>query len=152
VNSVEMGPGGNYGVGIFEHYSRINHACNPNVQCSYNPLLEEMTTHATRKINEGEEIFTSYMNCTRLTRLERQNFLDHWGFKCGCECCIGPKAAASERRRSKMSTLNQRLAVYAQMPVLAPVPRNPRTALEICEDLLELYRFEDITDYTLAKL
>lgn len=59
VNSVEMGQGGLYGSGIFEHYSRINHACNPNVQSSYNPLLRKFTVHTVRQIHKGEEILTS---------------------------------------------------------------------------------------------
>jgi len=151
VTSVEMGPGGHYGVGIFEHYSRINHACNGNVQCSYNPLLKKLTVHTTRQINKGDEILTSYIDGTCRTREERRNVLDHWGFECGCECCVGSKAAASERRRSKMSTLKQRLAVYAKKPA-SQVPRSPRAALRLCEDILELYRFEDITDYNLALL
>jgi hypothetical protein len=50
-----------------------------------------------------------------------------------------------------MSTLNQWLAVYAQMPGFQK-SGSPRTALKKCEGLLELYRFEDITDYNLAIL
>lgn len=154
-NQVEMGPGGCYGSGIFEHYSRINHACNPNVHNSCNPLLEKLTVHATRKINKGDEILTSYIDGTCYTRDRRQVDLGHWGFECGCECCIGPKVAASERRRSKMSMLKQRLAelqaVNAEMPE-PPVPGNPQAAPKLCESLLELYRVEGITDYNLAML
>ena len=158
-NQVEMGPGGCYGSGIFEHYSRINHACNPNVQNSYNPLLEKLTVHATRKINKGDEVLTSYIDSTCLTREGRHNDLDHWGFECGCECCIGPKAAASELRRSKIFMLKKRLAAHlaklqtanAEMPE-PPVPGNPQAAPKLCESLLELHRVEGITDYKLAML
>lgn len=154
VNSVGMGPGGCYGSGIFEHYCRINHACNPNVQCSYNRLLKKQTVHATRQINKGEEILTSYIDSTCNPREDRQRTLSNWNFECGCTCCTGPKAAASERRRNKMHLMKLQLDLYDrtfQIPGI-PRPRSPRAALRLCESLLELYRFEDITDYNLAIL
>ena len=151
VNSVSMGPFRHERLGIFENYNRINHACNPNVQNTYNKLLEKMTIHASRQINKGEEILTSYIDGACLTREERQKSLGHWGFECGCEICIGPKAAASERRRSRMFALNQRLSNYA-WAAESSVPGSPQTNLKRCEDLLELYRFEDITNFSLAIL
>lgn len=154
VSSVGMGPGSHYGTGIFEHYSRVNHACNPNVQSSYNPLLEKLTVHAVRQINKGEEILTSYIDSTCRTREERQNLLSRWGFECGCTCCTGSRAAARERRRSRMSILNRRLGFYVQdlqIPHFRGL-RSPRSALKVCGDLLELYMYEDITDYNLAML
>lgn len=64
-------------------------------------------------------------------------------------------AAASEGRRSKMSFIDGQLDRYAKGRLPgpgSPVPDGPRAALELCQDLLELYRVEDITDYNLAQL
>jgi hypothetical protein len=154
VNRVGMGQDGCDGSGIFEHYCRINHACNPNVQCSFNPLLEKLTVHATRQINKGDEILTSYIDSTCTPREDRQRVLNYWGFKCGCTCCTGPNAAAGERRRTEMHFINHQLDLYErslQIPGV-PVPDSPRAALKLCESLLELYRLEETTDYNLATL
>jgi hypothetical protein len=154
-NSVAMGEDGVYGSGVFEHYSRINHACNPNVHNSYNPTLQKLTVHAVRQINKGEGILTSYIGGTCRKRQQRQLDLDNWDFECGCKCCTGPKAADSERRRKRMFDMDQQLAFYARgMPALPgfPVPRNSQAALKLTEDLLELYRSESITDFSLATL
>ena len=153
-NSVAMGEGGEYGSGIFEHYSRINHACNPNVHNSYNPTLQKLTVHAVRQINKGEEILTSYIAGTCRTREQRHQHLSNWGFECRCKCCVGPRAAESEPRRSRMFDMDQQLAFYdkgIRMPGFQ-TPSSPRAALEVCEELLELYRSESITDFSLSLL
>lgn len=153
-NSVAMGEGGEYGSGVFEHYSRINHACNPNVHNSYNPTMKKLTVHAVRQINKGEEIVTSYIAATCRTRQQRQQLLGNWGIECGCKCCIGPRAAESESRRSKMFEMDQQLALYDKKIRLPGfrTPSSPRAALEVCEELLELYRSESITDFSLSLL
>ena len=153
-NSVAMGEGGEYGSGVFEHYSRINHACNPNVHNSYNPTLQQMSVHAVRQIHKGEEILTSYIAGTYLTREKRQQILSKWGFECCCNCCIGPRAAASDRRRSRMFDMDQKLKLYnksIRLPWLRTLS-SPRAALRVCEDLLELYMLEGITDFSLSLL
>jgi hypothetical protein len=139
----------------FEHYSRINRACKPNVHNSYNPTLQKLTVHAVRQINKGEEILTSYIAGTCHTRQQRQVGLNNWGFECGCKCCKGAKAVASEDRRKLMFDMEQQLAFYSEgLPELPgfPVPESSQAALEVAEDLLELYRSECIADFSLATL
>ena len=155
-NNVAMGNAGEYGSGIFEHYCRINHACNPNVHNSYNPTLQQMTVHAVRQIHKGEEILTSYIAGTYLTREKRQQILSKWGFECGCECCTGPRTTGSDRRRGRMFDMDQKLKLYDKSKSI-PLPwfrtlSSARAALKVCEDLLELYRLEGITDFSLSLL
>ena len=134
-NNVAMGKGGS---GVFEHYSRINHDCNPNVNNVWNSTIEKLTVHAVRQINKGEEITTSYVDSTCRTRQQRQKELDNWDFVCSCKCCTGPNATASERRRKRMFTMDQELESYASVSSGSSVPRNAQAALSVAEDLLEL--------------
>lgn len=155
-NTVQMGENNEYGSGVVEHYSRINHSCSPNVHNSYNPTIGMFTIHAVRQINKGEEIVTSYINGSCRTHEQRTNLLRNWGFKCECECCSGPKAAAVEKRRSKMFELDQNLAFYGHGLPPVPgyaIPRTPQAALKVAEELLELLellRSESITDFGLT--
>lgn len=151
VNCVEMQEINTTRAGVFEHYSRINHACNPNVHNSYNLTLGKLTVHAIQQINKGEEILTSYIDGTCSTRKQRQQILSRWGFECGCKSCTGPKAAASDERRGRMFDMNQQLALYTDQKQTTGslVPSNPPAALKVAEDLLELYRTEGITDLSL---
>ena len=153
-NCVQMG-GGEYGSGVFQHYSRINHSCIPNVHNAYNPSLDRLTVHAVRQTNKGEEILTSYIDGYCRTHEQRQQSLNEWGFfKCSCRCCTGSRAAVSGKRRARMFEIDQDLAFYAAglPPMLKPsVPRNPQAALKLSEELLDLCRSEAITDYNLTQ-
>ena len=154
-NCVEMSEINTTRAGVFEHYSRINHACNPNVHNSYNLTLGKLTVHAIQQINKGEELLTSYIDGTCKTRQQRQKILIDWGFECGCKTCTGPKAAASDERRGRMFDMTQQLAFYAagqRQTTGSPVPSGPTKALELAKDLLKLYNFEGITDLSLVEM
>jgi hypothetical protein len=152
-NSVDMGEDGEYGSEVFASYSRINHSCAPNVQNSYNPTLKKLTVHATRQIDKGEEILTSYVNLHR-TYEQRKTALHVWQVDCECRCCAGPKAAGSKRRRELIFDVDQKLAAYTRnirARVLGiSVPKNAQEALDVAKRLLQLLRDEGLAGMNLA--
>lgn len=127
-NSVAMGPNHEYGSGVFEKYSRINHAYAPNVHNHYNPTLGLLAVHAVKQINKGEEILTSYIDSTCRNRDQRSRALNIWGAKCECRCCSGPKAAASDVRRKRLFELDQVFAYDAE------AKRNPTLPILMTDD------------------
>ncbi len=83
--------------GIFLNASRINHACDSNSQVFWNENTEQITVHALRDIEQGEEIMITYMSSLK-TRKDRRKFLQkHYGFNCLCNLCCLP---ADQRRES----------------------------------------------------
>jgi hypothetical protein len=106
VNAAAMGYTGELGSGVFKSFSRINHSCTPNVHHSYNPTLKKLTVHATRHINKGEEILTTYTNLDRIYE-QRTDLLSNWHVRCECKCCAGPNADASKGRRVRMFEADQ---------------------------------------------
>jgi hypothetical protein len=155
VNCVDLPEVHTNRAGVFEHYSRINHACNPNVHNAYNSILGKLTVHAIQEINKDEEILTSYIDGTWSTRQQRQQVLSNWDFDCGCDTCTGPKAAANDERRHRMHEMYQQMKVYAagRRPVAeSPVLSDSHAVLKVAEELLELYKSEGITDLSLAEM
>ena len=66
--------------------SRLNHSCVPNVMHYWNEAIGRLTIHATKAISAGEELLTSYVE-PLLSRWERTNLLEQWGFTCRCAAC-----------------------------------------------------------------
>lgn len=78
------------GGGLFIEASRINHACNPNTQNSWNERISRETIHAVRDIKKGEEITISYIG-HYAPYDERQLILKtKFNFNCACEQCSLP--------------------------------------------------------------
>jgi len=148
-NSVGMGDDGNspLGVGVFASYSRVNHSCTPNVHNSYNPTLNKLTVHATRQINENEEILTSYIDIFQ-TREKRNADLSEWDFRCRCKCCAAPNTADSDRRRERLSDAEKELAAFMngqRSHSRLSIPGNSQEALEVAEVLLQVLREGGVT-------
>lgn len=91
-------------IGLFPKIARINHSCRPNASYYWSDTLNKHIVYATRKIEQGEEIFVSYISLL-LTQEQRQKHLDRYGFKCTCEACAQERAAkeASDDRRTTIS-------------------------------------------------
>lgn len=97
------------GGGLFIEASRINHACKPNTQNSWNERIGRETIHAVRDIKKGEEITISYIGYFA-TYAERQSYLkDKFKFDCACELCSLPpdQRMASDERLSIIHKLDQ---------------------------------------------
>ncbi|KAF2245277.1 SET domain-containing protein [Trematosphaeria pertusa] len=87
-------------VGLFPKGARINHSCRPNSSQFWNARIGKRVVYAIRRIEEGEEIFATYIPLLHAHEV-RQKRLDQFGFKCGCEACAQELAAqeASDKRR-----------------------------------------------------
>ncbi|RSL44295.1 hypothetical protein CEP53_011295 [Fusarium sp. AF-6] len=83
--------------GLYLIASRVNHACLNNAHDSWNRILEKLTLHALRDIEEGEEITICYLNRLR-DRAGRQAGLR--GFTCTCSLCSleGQRLQESDQR------------------------------------------------------
>lgn len=78
----------------------------------YNCTLGHLTMHTVRDIAEGEELTDGYIWTTCMTRSEREEAPDHWGFKCTCTPCTGPETANSNIRRKRLGVLRQSLLAF----------------------------------------
>jgi len=78
---------------LFPLMARVNHACQPNADFICRPRKGVQDLVATRLINEGEEIFISYLPAmaegSAPTKV-RQSYVREWyGFSCLCkQCCV----------------------------------------------------------------
>jgi hypothetical protein len=77
----------------------LNHSCVPNAYATFEDDIQELTVHALRDINYGEEICISYLEGAALfqpalpqpgsSRATRREFLQiQRGFDCLCEACL----------------------------------------------------------------
>ncbi|KAH8824033.1 hypothetical protein DL96DRAFT_1532375 [Flagelloscypha sp. PMI_526] len=77
--------------GIYVVHSHINHNCNPNISIRHldqRTALSKITVIAKRDIEEGEELFITYVN-PELPYKARQSELAEWGFgSCDCKRCM----------------------------------------------------------------
>ena len=149
-NCVAMGTKNQWGVGVFELYSRINHSCIPNVHNSYNASIQREVVHAVKPIAAGEEILTSYIPNVR-TKAQRQAQLKQYGFRCECTACTGANASQHEKRRKRLFQLDQTFAAIgmADTPLggllQALMPSNNNHNLAMAKDNVLLLQAEGLT-------
>lgn len=76
---------------VFEVGCRINHACAPNLETSWNERSGKQVWVAMRDIEGGEELTGTYVYdiVSHGTSYRREELKRHWGFECGCEACDG---------------------------------------------------------------
>jgi len=106
---------------LFPSIARINHSCAPNVvwgQRTGHPLVKEV--RASRRILEGEEICSNYLDdpeTTYCSRSSRQESLQKWGFRCSCSTCSLTGAALHEddTLRSKCGEEHRRVMEMVRM-------------------------------------
>lgn len=147
VTSVQLGPSGKYGSGVFPIHSRIGHSCEPNAHNAWNPTIQRLTLHATRDIRAGEEVCVDYTaNVCRTRRQRAFVLLSSWGVNCRCAACTQP---AVEKLRHRMLVIDGALAAYAcgasSDPKFAlkygvPSVTTPAQALRAAEELVQLLR------------
>jgi SET domain-containing protein len=80
---------GLFGTAINPLYSMINHSCSPNVDWRHDDHSSTVTLFAESEIEEGEELFISYIGkALDMGRAERQKRLLPWfGMPCRCKRC-----------------------------------------------------------------
>ncbi|BGP10671.1 hypothetical protein JCM10049v2_006563 [Rhodotorula toruloides] len=98
--------GGKYG--LFRLTSRINHSCAPNVKTSFVASRGRMEVRVVRRVEEGEEVRSSYLPPGELVRPgkdERRERLEKgWGFECACEACQR-EGGEEEALRAELRTI-----------------------------------------------
>jgi len=152
-NCANMRPG--HGAGIFLTTSRLNHSCQPNVDCWYNPTLGKQNMHANRARSAGEELLATYIaEIARRPRSERMKALkESWGFNCSCTLCATPEGSESERTRGRLFELWQQLERWErdEAPSSAvQVPITNQQAFAVAEEMAGLMEDDGIMDYQLA--
>ena len=82
--------------GLFLEASRINHSCRHNAQNTWNANIGQLTIHALRDIEVGQEITIAYLD-RKMGRAERRLHLkEKFFFDCACELCMLPPAQREE--------------------------------------------------------
>lgn len=146
------------GNAVFATSSRLNHSCVPSVHHSFNPTLQKLTVHATRDIEAGEELCTTYLGGlgSYWTRTQRMEVLrTAYGFTCQCLACMD-RTGASDNRREVMKNIALALDAYNNggQQGAVPVPHVPTSALialKQCEDLLAMFHEEGLVTPELCK-
>jgi hypothetical protein len=146
-NMLPLGAGSPEG-GIFLEASRINHACNPNAQNTWNKNLDQITIHSIKDIEEGEEITISYLADSINSQRRQKELKNSFGFDCTCQVCSLPSALRheSDRRNEEIARLDEIIGGGVTI-VSAPL-----SCLNSAHKLLDLLKEEDITDARVARL
>ena len=133
--------------GLFLDASRINHACAPNAQNTWNATLDKLTVHAVKDVAEGEEITISYLDGTGTHAARQRKLSDAFGFACTCGTCSLPALArqSSDAAQSEIARLDARVADGVQ------IVATPLACLHDARAVLRLLREEGITDARLPR-
>ncbi len=100
--------------GLFLEASRINHSCRQNAQNTLNENIGQLTIHALRDIEVGQEITISYLASTS-EYADRQRFLkENFKFECKCELCSLPRAQRkrSDTRLRKIQAIDKSIGAF----------------------------------------
>ena len=97
-NCYQLGDEVDFG-GLFLTVARMNHSCRPNGAHHWRPDLHMMVVHASRDIEVGEEIMTSYgPSDWRDTEARRSYLRSRYTFDCRCDmCCEGNEMGGDDR-------------------------------------------------------
>ena len=76
--------------GVYLLHAHLNHSCEPNVQTRHldSKVVARVSIKALRDVEEGEELFVSYVRPSLGVR-ERRRELKSWGIaECKCSRCV----------------------------------------------------------------
>ncbi|KAJ5100809.1 SET domain-containing protein [Penicillium angulare] len=133
--------------GLFLEASRINHSCRHNAQNTWNENIGELTIHALRDIDAGQEITISYLAGTS-DFVERQLRLkETFKFTCKCELCSLPlaKRQLSDDRLTKIQGIDNLIGSFLWNG------GKPVVALNILRIMFDLFEEEGIWDGRIAR-
>ncbi|KAH4047187.1 hypothetical protein HBH98_175790 [Parastagonospora nodorum] len=134
-NTFQVEVGGVNHLAIFPETSRLNHACNANAQYIIDTELLSHTVHATRPIEEGEEITISYTSPLDPIAIRQQKLQSGFHFTCTCPRC---SSASSDNTLMIMKTLQDQLNDWSPESEGSP---------KVAEKLLQLYRDEGLEGF-----
>lgn len=74
---------------VFQIGCRINHACIPNLETSWNERTQRQMWTTLREIEAGEELTGTYIYDIEIhsTSYRREELSKYWGFLCTCTAC-----------------------------------------------------------------
>lgn len=78
------------GIGLYQVSSYFNHSCDPNAIQTFDDNSVEMSIKALRDIQEGEEIFISYIDLFYPTYWRKKELYKTYNFFCNCSRCLSP--------------------------------------------------------------
>ncbi|KAL5400143.1 hypothetical protein PMIN04_000279 [Paraphaeosphaeria minitans] len=137
-------------LGLFPKGARINHSCRPSTSQYWNPQTRRRIVYANRRIEEGEEIFATYIPLL-YSHEARQKRLDQYGFKCTCEACAQGQEMlqASDQRRQDLqkafAAFEPQLTLSIPQSVVGK--RKARKNAEASVQLVEQLEEEGLADY-----
>jgi hypothetical protein len=138
-NGFGVGDGGTE-TGVFEICSRFNHSCVPNASFVWNVYSRKMEVRAVEEIEEGEEIFVSYLGGQAHDLFSRdgrrKDLQDRYDFVCQCTVCSldAAEEAADSALRAEARRLDDEIESGALLST------NPGLALKYCKELVDLKR------------
>ncbi len=120
--------------------SRINHACLPNCQHTWNASIGEETIHTVRDIAQGEEITISYSHTDPFE--SRRGHQKNFGFDCTCSLYSLPatERVLSDNRLEEVQHLDG-----------AHLMLHPQQYLQKVHTLIQLLEVEQISDARLPR-
>lgn len=77
----------NFGIGLYNLKSYLNHSCVPNVVCLF--YDKQLVCKAIKPIKKGEQLFISYMEVVEVQNNDerRDHLASVYGFHCQCQLC-----------------------------------------------------------------
>lgn len=137
-------------LGLFPKGARINHSCRPNSSQYWSEQLGRRIVVANRRIEEGEEIFATYIPLL-YAREDRQSRLDQYGFKCTCEACALDEDAQKSSDRRRLDLQNAFTTLESQLSLTVPQSKagkkKAKINAEASNQLIELVEEEGLADY-----
>ncbi|KAF1954407.1 SET domain-containing protein [Byssothecium circinans] len=137
-------------LGLFPKGARINHSCRPNSSQVWLEKQGKRIVRAIRRIEEGEEIFATYIPLLRGREI-RQKRLQQYGFTCTCSACALEKAEqeASDKRRDDIRNAFNDLEPQLTLDVAKGVAARKRAErnAEASLQLAQLVEKEGLADY-----
>lgn len=135
--------------GVFPLAARMNHSCRPNVAQTWNAEINQLTIHAIRDIQPGEELCDAYVLLLEDT-VTRQAGLDAYGFVCSCEVCGGgeEEMRKSDEKRLLIKRLGEDLTFLAERKSIEGSaklgPLSPSVVREGLEDPVDALEYLEV--------
>lgn len=133
-NALPLG-GGAQEAGIFPLICRINHSCRPNAYHAWNATTGKEMIHASSPIEQGEEIFITYIEPYRARHARRAELQMKFKFICECSLCSVEDSTENDARREEIAALDNLLISLG--------PRDPISAFGTAKRLLRCIENED---------
>lgn len=99
--------------GLFLTIARLNHSCRPNVTHFWSTRLQQKLIFASRDIDIGEELLTTYGpgHCMMTTKGRREYLNKRFSFECNCEMCQEGNVNGGDERMIEIQALQDDFAL-----------------------------------------